>query len=106
MLGTGVKSMAGSRKVVQMMNHFGHCVSYHIMEELETGLPAIVSNRENATPDGIFQNPGLATTVAWDNYDENFEMLSDSGTLHDTASAIQKKSQNSRSSIMKRKHET
>ena len=30
------------------------------------------------------RRPGLATALAWDDYDENTETLSGGGTLHDT----------------------
>ena len=83
-LGLGMKSMTGSRKVLEILNHFGHSIGYHIAEELETELAITVTNKDRVTPDGLLQEPGLATGVAWDNYDENAETLSGSGTLHDT----------------------
>jgi hypothetical protein len=66
------------------MNHFGHSISYHIAEELETDLATTASDKDDATPHGLLQQSGLATGVAWDNYDENSETLSGADTLHDT----------------------
>ena len=83
-LGLGLKSLTGSRKVLEIMNHFGHCVSYHVVEELETNLATTVLNKEKATPYGMLLESGLATSVAFNNYDENSETLSGEGTLHDT----------------------
>ena len=34
-LGLAVKSMTGSRKMVEILNRLGHCVSYSTVEELE-----------------------------------------------------------------------
>ena len=67
-----------------MMNHFGHSIGYHIAEALETELATAVYEKNQATPNGLLKSPGLATGLAWDNYDENCETLSGSGTLHDT----------------------
>ena len=83
-MGLGLKSMTGSRKVIEMMNHFGHSIGYHIAEALETELATAVYEKNQATPNGLLKSPGLATGLAWDNYDENCETLSGSGTLHDT----------------------
>ena len=45
-----------------------------------------VRHRDAELPDGLLKNEGFATSLAWDNYDENTETLSGSGTLHDTVS--------------------
>ena len=66
-----MKSITGSRKVIDILNHMGHSISYHIVEEIETSLATEISKRQIATPDGIIQQPGLITSLAWDNYDEN-----------------------------------
>ena len=34
-LGINLKSLTGSRKVLEIMNRLGHCASYHTIEELE-----------------------------------------------------------------------
>ena len=78
-MGLGLKSMTGSRKVIEMMNHFGHSIGYHIAEALETELATAVYEKNQATPNGLLKSPGLATGLAWDNYDENCETLSGSG---------------------------
>lgn len=83
-LGLSLKSLTGSRKVIEIINRLGHCVSYHTVEELETDLATNITNRGSSTPDGIYQQAGLSTGLAWDNYDEQNETLSGSNTLHDT----------------------
>ena len=84
-LGMGIKSITGSRSVLDILNRFGHAINYHTAESLETELAATISYRDKATPDGLLQIPGLATSIAWDNYDEITETLSGSNSLHDTA---------------------
>ena len=83
-MGMGIKSMTGSRKVVSLLNHFGHSISYQKVEELETDIAHSIADKKHVTPDGIKLIQGLATGVAFDNFDENSETLSGSGTLHDT----------------------
>ena len=36
MLDIAFKRLTGSRKVVKIMNRFGHCISYHKIEEIKT----------------------------------------------------------------------
>ncbi len=69
-LGMGLKSMTGSRRIIEILNRFGHSISYHTAEALETDIATSIQQRDNTTPDGILQQPGLATALAWDNYDE------------------------------------
>ena len=83
-LGLGIKSLTGSQKVVEILNHYGHCISYHTVETLETDLATNISDRNCATPEGINKLSGLCMGIAWDNYDENIEPLSGASTLHDT----------------------
>lgn len=83
-LGMTIKRLTGSSKVLEILSHLGHSVSYHTVEVMETYLATNINQRKLATPDGILQQPGLSTGAAWDNYDEMNEMLSGSNTLHDT----------------------
>ena len=69
--------------MIDILN-FGHSISYHTIEAIETDLATNIIARNCATPEGIDQSPGLSTGVAWDNYDENTETLSGGNTLHDT----------------------
>ena len=83
-LGVALKSLTGSRKVIEIVNHLGHSTGYTTTEEIETDLAISIQNQEHLTPDGMQRLPGLATGTAWDNYDENTETLSGADTLHDT----------------------
>lgn len=83
-LGIGVKSITGSKKVVNVLNHFGQCIHYNTCEEIETELARSIQSKNKSTPEGLQQCAGLCTGLAWDNYDELTETLSGAGTLHDT----------------------
>ena len=83
-LGLAIKSLTGSRPLIDILNRFGYAVHYHTVESIETGLATTITERHTSMPDCILQLPLLCTALAWDNYDENCETLSGSGTLHDT----------------------
>ena len=51
---------------------------------METELATSITERNHVSPHALEQMPGLATALAWNNYDENIETLSGSGSLHDT----------------------
>lgn len=79
-----LKSLTGSRKVIEILNRFGHCISYHTSEASQTELATDISGRNYATPAGITKLVGLCIRLEWDNYDELTLALSGGGTLHDT----------------------
>ena len=82
--GMAIKSMTGSKKLVNTLNHFNQCTSYTVTEELEADLAETITKRNVATPDGIVCNNKLCTSLAWDNFDKNTETLSGHNTLHAT----------------------
>ena len=71
-----LKSLTGSHRVIEIMNRFGHCISYHTAEEIETQLASEIAVRNRAFPDGMVMSPNLCTSLAWDNYDEINETFS------------------------------
>ena len=83
-MGLAMKSLTGSRKVVEILNRLGHSISYHTTEEIETELATTISVQNQSLPDGLLKQSGLCTSLAWDNYDELTETLSGKDTLHDT----------------------
>ena len=58
-LGLGLKSIVGSRKVIETLNRFGHSISYHTVESSETDLAMSVTARNSSTPNGLDQQPDL-----------------------------------------------
>jgi hypothetical protein len=71
LLAMGLKSLTGSRKILEIVNHFGHCVGYHTAEEYETQIATTILERNKVLPDGLQPQEGLCTGTAWDNYDES-----------------------------------
>lgn len=45
-LGMALKSLSSSKKIVDLVNKYGHCCSYHVVEELETELTFSTTNRD------------------------------------------------------------
>ena len=84
LIGSGMKNITGSRRVIEILNRFGHSVIYHTVEALETDLATEITERKQTTPDSILKQAGLSTGLAWYNYDGNNETLTGSGTLQDT----------------------
>ncbi len=83
-VGIGIKSLTGSKRVIDIMNRYGGSISYSVAEEIETDIAFAITQKGQALPDGMVKLAGLGTGLAWDNYDENAETLSGSGTVHDT----------------------
>ena len=71
LLGMGLKSITGSRKVQEIVNHFGHCIGYHTAEEYETQIAAKIIEKKQVLPDGLEARKWLSTISAMDNYDES-----------------------------------
>ena len=74
----------GSRKVIKMVNHYWHCVSYTTVEELETELPFSSHSEQKITPPEMRTDTNQCTRLAYDNYDRFVEISSGKDTLHDT----------------------
>lgn len=43
----GITSLTGSREVIKVLNKLGNCVSYHVVEEIETPT-TFEANKERA----------------------------------------------------------
>lgn len=82
-----LKSLTSSRKIIDIINRYGHC-SYNVIEELETEATFSSSNRSNICPEGIVTSANLFTGVAFDNFDRYVETTSNKNTLHDTVGII------------------
>ena len=61
MLGIALKSLTGSRKIIEIMNRLGHCASYHTMEEVEMEATFESTKRNLMTPLGMKLNPRCGT---------------------------------------------
>lgn len=87
-LGMTVKSLTNSKKIVNVINRYGHCCSYSVLEGLETEATFSSCETSDICPDGIVREPGLHTGVAYDNYDRFVDTTSGKDTLHDTVGII------------------
>lgn len=87
-LGLVMKSLTGSRKVLNILNRLGHTASYSVIEELETELTYSSIETNSFIPDDVVCLPSLGTAVAFDNYDRFVETLSGKNTLHDTVGVL------------------
>lgn len=83
-LGMTLKSITSNRKVVDLMNKFGHCCSYNVVEELETEATSSACNVLNVSREDALLAPNYCTGVAFDNFDRFVETTSGKDTLHDT----------------------
>ena len=81
-LGVAVKSVTGSKKVVQVLNRFGHCINYNSLEELETETAEQLQERRLSCPDGTIKDKPMG--VAFDNFDELTNTFSGADMPHDT----------------------
>ena len=83
MLGMAIKSLTGSRTVLQVLNRYGYCSSYNTIQEIETELTFEANKRQEILPYGI--ELGINDTgIAWDNYDCFVETKDGKDTLQDT----------------------
>lgn len=81
-LGLTMKSITGSRKVIDILNRMGHSISYTSAEELETELAFGAAQNRFILPYGLIpNNPNLRTHVAFDNFDKYVETTSGKDTL-------------------------
>ncbi|KMQ91148.1 hypothetical protein RF55_9017 [Lasius niger] len=88
MLGLAMKSLTSSRKVLTILNKYGHSVGYTVAEELETEMTYTAYENNKLIPPGIRPIKELSTHVAFDNYDRFDETFSGKDTLHDTVGII------------------
>ena len=86
--GLALKSMTGSKRILEVSNRLGHTLSYNVIEELETELTYSSIVDQRLTPYGIALDSSLSTGVAFDNFDLYVETLSGKDTLHDTVGII------------------
>lgn len=87
-LGLTLKGLTNSKKIVNILNNYGHCCSYTVLEGLETEAYYTSLKNNNLCPDDIKRVPHLSTTVALNNFDRFVETTSGKDTLHDTVGII------------------
>ena len=83
-LDMGIKSLTGSRKIVDLNNRLGHCASYSTIDELKTELTFEATKEKRLTSDKMSLNPANNIGLAFDNIGRYIETVSGKDTLHDT----------------------
>ena len=93
-LAFSIKSLTGNMELIIALNRLGHCISYSLMQEIDTALCvqklSTTSNSEQLTFCSSIHNtaisnsivPEVFTILAWDNIDRAEEILSGEGTSH------------------------
>ena len=76
--------MTGSKKVLTLINRYGHCASSETVQRVDMSLESTLSNSDSLIPDGIETKPNLSTGIALDNLDINLETLSGADNIHHT----------------------
>jgi hypothetical protein len=87
-LGLAMKSLTNSRKIINILNKYGHCCSYTTLEELETEAIFAATLRLNICPEGIIPTNNLSTGLAYNNFDRFVDTATGKDTLHDTVGII------------------
>ena len=83
-LGVVLKSITGSKWVVNLLNRFGHCIINEKVHRIDTGMESSLTSSNSLVPNRITKTPELYTALAWDNFDVNLETLSGADSVHHT----------------------
>ena len=82
-VGLAMKSLTGSRKVIEVLNRLGHSISYSAVEEIETELTFEGTKENRLIPQQMTMDSEAGVGLAFDNFDRFVETLSGKDTLHD-----------------------
>lgn len=87
-LGIAIKSLTNSKKIINILNRYGHCCSYTVLEELETEATFTSSKQTDICPEDVHRSSNLKTGVAFNNFDRFVDTPTGKDTLHDTVGII------------------
>ena len=82
--GLSVKNVAGSKKLIGMLNRYGYGVSYTTTEELQIELTFTVTSVSKISPPDLVSHSSLTVGIAYDNFNRFLETLSGKNTLLET----------------------
>ncbi|CAD6229692.1 GSCOCG00012125001-RA-CDS [Cotesia congregata] len=80
-LGLAMKSLTNSRRVITMLNRYGHSIGYNLAEELESEMTYTSIQNSAVIPAGIIATNTLSTHVAFDNFDRFVDTTSGKDTI-------------------------
>ena len=87
-LGLAVKRMSGIKKLIEMLNRYGHCVSYTTTKELETELSLTVTSASKISPPDLVLDSSSTVDITYDNFDRFVETFSSKNTLLNTVGIV------------------
>ena len=79
-----MKSLTGSRKVIEVLNRLGPSISYSAVEEIETELTCEGTKENRLIPQQMTMDSEAGVGLLFNNFNRFFETLSGKDTLHDT----------------------
>ena len=74
-LGTAIHHLIGSAEVISILNHFGHCILYCSVLELETTICLNLLQIATLLPSMIMKDNNQILHFAWDNFDLSEETV-------------------------------
>ena len=83
-VGLALKSLTGSRKVIELLNRLGHSINYSAVEEIETELTFEGTKENCLVPQQMTMDSEAGVGLKFDNFDRFVETLSSKDTLHNT----------------------
>lgn len=83
-LGLTAKTLTGSKRVITLLNKFGHSISYSLAEELETEPTYSSLSTEGILPREVTCTENRVCALAFDGYDRYLEIQTGKNPLHDT----------------------
>lgn len=83
-LGMAMKNLTKSKKIVNILNKYGHCCSYSTLEGLEMEATFAATRRSALCPEDIIPSSNLCTGLAFNNFDRFVDTSTGKDTLHDT----------------------
>ena len=81
-LDTAVRHLTGNAELVSMLNHFGRCISYTSVLELETAECHNILQSTSLLPVSVSADSNIVTHFCSDNFDLQEETVSGSGITH------------------------
>ena len=88
-LSVGISSLTGCTTTRKVLHRFGQCISYTEEQGIMTEVAEACSARKYLVPDGLYRQPGLATSICFDNYDELLDSLfAGKQATHDTTGNV------------------
>ena len=79
-----MKSLAGSKTMVSLLNRFGHGASDETIRQIDLGLEKTLFKTKTLAPSHMIRKSNFSIGLAWDNFDVNIESPSGTNTIYHT----------------------